>query len=540
MSGRIAATTLAFIIALLVVPAGVPAATTCELTASVLDVTLSAGNDTADLDVVAGEIRVAGAGGLVTCAGATPTVGNTDAISVHNTPGLFDTDVTLIEPDTFAPGPTDEPGDDEIEIFVNLNDSEESQLRINTPSAGGNVVLGAGGINPNATIGEDQPDADVIPNMVPAIVVNGSTGPDFISANGERGTGGPMQDNVSLDGGGGVDNLSGGDGNDGISGTGSDLKGNAGNDILAGGSDPSVLSGGAGEDLLVAGTLGDLLLGGDGTDTADYEFLAAGVTIDLAETHEDVEHVIGSAFADVLRGDEGPNLLNGMQGDDVIEGRGGVDELRGREGADSLELRDGGPDTANCGLDADTVTVDAAGVDTLVDCENVLFPGLGPGPGGPGPGGGGPGGGGPVGGGDVTLPSITRYRLSAATFAAASKGPSVAAVRKAKVGTTVHYTLSEFATVRFAVERARGGRRVRGTCRPPTRRNQRRSPCTSYRRLRGSFTHAEEQGPNRFKFTGRLRGRKLGPGRYRLVATATDAAGNRSKPKRVKFTIVVS
>ena len=536
MDRRIATATLAVIIALLAVPAGAPAATTCELpsTGSVLDVTLSAGNDTADLSVAAGEILVAGAGGPVTCAGATPTVSNTDAISVHNTPGLFDTDVTLVAPDTFAPGPTDEPGDDEIEIFVNLNDSEESQLRINTPSAGGSIVLGAGGINPNATLGEDQPDADVIPNMVPAIVVNGSTGPDFISANGERGTGGPMQANVSLDGGGGVDNLSGGDGNDGISGTGSDLKGNAGNDVLAGGSDPSTLSGGEGDDLLVASKLGDLLLGGDGTDTADYEFLAAGVTIDLADTHEDIENVIGSAFADVLRGDEGPNLLNGMQGDDVIEGRGGIDDIRGREGADSLELRDGGPDTANCGLDVDTASIDS-GVDALIDCENVLFPGVGPGPGSPGPGSG-PG---PVGGGDVTPPSITGYRLSPATFAAASKGPSVAAVRKAKVGTTVRYTLSEFATVRFAVERASSGRRVRGACRPPTRRNQRRSPCTSYRRLKGSFTHAEEQGPNRFKFTGRLRGRKLEPGRYRLVATATDAAGNRSKPKRVRFTIAV-
>src|ERR1044072_7778855 len=180
MDRRIAATTLAVLIALLPVPGGRAAATTCELTASVLDVTLSAGNDTADLDAVAGEIRVVGAGGPVACAGTTTTVGNTEAISVHNTPGLFDTDVTLVEPDTFAPGPTDEPGDDEIEIFVNLNDSEESQLRINTPSAGGSIVLGAGGINPNATIGEDQPDADVIPNMVPAIVVNGSGGPDFI------------------------------------------------------------------------------------------------------------------------------------------------------------------------------------------------------------------------------------------------------------------------------------------------------------------------------------------------------------------------
>jgi hypothetical protein len=92
--------------------------------------------------------------------------------------------------------------------------------------------------------------------------------------------------------------------------------------------------------------------------------------------------------------------------------------------------------------------------------------------------------------------------------------------------------------VRFTVERARPGRRVRGRCVKPTRRNRTRRKCTRYVRQRGSFTVAAGAGETRFRFTGRLRGRKLRPGRYRLVAVATDDTGKRSAPKRARFTIV--
>jgi len=56
--------------------------------------------------------------------------------------------------------------------------------------------------------------------------------------------------------------------------------------------------------------------------------------------------------------------------------------------------------------------------------------------------------------------------------------------------------------------------------------------------LRGAFTHPGKAGNNRFKFSGRLRGRKLRPSRYRLRAVATDPAGNKSRTKRSRFRIV--
>jgi uncharacterized delta-60 repeat protein len=107
-----------------------------------------------------------------------------------------------------------------------------------------------------------------------------------------------------------------------------------------------------------------------------------------------------------------------------------------------------------------------------------------------------------------------------------------------QIGTTVTYRLSEPATVTWRVRRARPGRRVRGRCVKPRRTNRARKKCRRHVRVRGSFTTAGAQGVNRFRFTGRLRNRKLRPGRYRLVAVATDSTGLKSAPKRAGFRIV--
>ena len=56
--------------------------------------------------------------------------------------------------------------------------------------------------------------------------------------------------------------------------------------------------------------------------------------------------------------------------------------------------------------------------------------------------------------------------------------------------------------------------------------------------MRGNFTDAGVAGANRFRFSGRLRNRALARASYRLVARATDAAGNRSTVKRAAFRIV--
>jgi hypothetical protein len=126
---------------------------------------------------------------------------------------------------------------------------------------------------------------------------------------------------------------------------------------------------------------------------------------------------------------------------------------------------------------------------------------------------------------DTTEPLLSALSLSPARFRAAASGPSIAA----RVGSRVSYRLSEAAAVLFRVEQARPGRRAGGRCVKPRRSNRRARRCIRYVTLRGSFSHQGGAGANGLRFRGRLRARKLRPGRYRLRAVATDAAGNRSR-----------
>lgn len=138
-------------------------------------------------------------------------------------------------------------------------------------------------------------------------------------------------------------------------------------------------------------------------------------------------------------------------------------------------------------------------------------------------------------GADTTRPVLTALSASPDSFRAAGSGASIASV----VGSRISFTLSEAASVGFRVERRLPGRRVRGHCVRPERSNRGARKCTRYVTLRGSFTFQGHPGANTFRFTGRLQGRKLAPGRYRLRAEATDPAANKSPLKAIAFQIVL-
>jgi hypothetical protein len=55
--------------------------------------------------------------------------------------------------------------------------------------------------------------------------------------------------------------------------------------------------------------------------------------------------------------------------------------------------------------------------------------------------------------------------------------------------------------------------------------------------LRGSFTRSGRTGSNKFRFTGRLAGRKLKPGKYTLVATPR-AGGRTGRSVSKSFRII--
>lgn len=67
--------------------------------------------------------------------------------------------------------------------------------------------------------------------------------------------------------------------------------------------------------------------------------------------------------------------------------------------------------------------------------------------------------------------------------------------------------------------------------------NRTRRPCTRLVRA-GAFAQQARSGRNAKRFLGRIGSRRLAPGRSRAPLVATDAAGNRSRPKRAAFRVV--
>lgn len=113
---------------------------------------------------------------------------------------------------------------------------------------------------------------------------------------------------------------------------------------------------------------------------------------------------------------------------------------------------------------------------------------------------------------DRVAPRIVFLNLTRRSFAPLRKGRSVG-----RRGTVIRYTLSEKATVRVQVERQKGRR---------------------YIKLRGVLTRRSTRLVNRLAFSGRIGSRLLAPGRYRFEVSATDAAGNRARPRRVALRVL--
>ena len=224
-------------------------------------------------------------------------------------------------------------------------------------------------------------------------VLNGRGGDDLL-------TGGLGAN--TLDGGGGVDTVTyaaatagvavnlgvltgqntGGAGTDTLAGI-ENVIGSNHADILTGDAGDNHLQGGAGADILRWSAGADILDGGAttgaaDTDTVSFVTATAGVTISLAVTGAQavngsattlvgIENLIGSNFADTLTGDDGANFLEGGEGNDFLNGGGGVDTA-------SYALASAGV-VIDLTISGPMNTV-GAGVDTLVQIENVTGSGF--------------------------------------------------------------------------------------------------------------------------------------------------------------------
>ena len=136
---------------------------------------------------------------------------------------------------------------------------------------------------------------------------------------------------------------------------------------------------------------------------------------------------------------------------------------------------------------------------------------------------------------DTTPPVLSGVAIAPRRFLAGRRVRPRTRTRP-PIGARLRFTLSEAATVTIRIDRLLPGRRLRQRCVPPRRApNGRR--CTRAVK-RGTLTRAGVAGANRIAITGRLRGRKLPPGRYRATLKGKDLAGNVSAAGRVRFTVL--
>jgi hypothetical protein len=129
----------------------------------------------------------------------------------------------------------------------------------------------------------------------------------------------------------------------------------------------------------------------------------------------------------------------------------------------------------------------------------------------------------------VTKAALSALKITPSKFRAASKGATFAKA----VGAKVTYTLSAAGTVRFRVLRAAKGIKVGGRCVAKSRRHRTGKACTRYVAVGKSISRVSTAGANSVRFSGRVAGKKLRPGRYRLQSV--DPAG---ATKRASFTII--
>ncbi|HYI37324.1 MAG TPA: calcium-binding protein [Thermoleophilaceae bacterium] len=353
---------LAAALGALALPSTAAAVTSCDHgTAGVLVITTSETRDQVILQVGAGNSIQVFDENLVTCSGGAPHTKSVDTVLVVDdsddptTPTANDGSmlVSIASPEAFAPGKTAEAtGASEIEFLMDTRAGRD-RLVLGGPGKQ-TLVAGSDGAAFNT---DGDPEIQGMP--FDDLLLFAGAPADYLSAQGGEGTGGALVNaaGVQILGGGGDDFLFGSDTPSG--------------ELIAGGpgNDTSVAYGG--DDLVYPGEGDDTLQGGAGTDRLSFAG-PEGVTVDLADvgvqdtgqgrdSFAQFENVTGSEQADRLSGDPAANVLNGSIGDDVLDGRGGADELRG----------DAGTDTASYAGHPAAVTVDLARTNQATDADKL-------------------------------------------------------------------------------------------------------------------------------------------------------------------------
>ena len=190
------------------------------------------------------------------CAGATPTVSNTDTINVLFSGDLAIADV-LLAGGPLAPGAAAEAvGAPEVEIQVSGRDG--GVLGVVGTRADDHFRWGPGGDNPGLNLnpaGDDDIDVTVLGENA-VLVAEGGAGDDTFSGDPI-----PSYGNVFANGGSGNDVLTAPPGN-----VDANFDGDSGNDVITGSASADTLRGDAGHDRILGGGGADNITGGTGRD----------------------------------------------------------------------------------------------------------------------------------------------------------------------------------------------------------------------------------------------------------------------------------
>jgi hypothetical protein len=288
---------LPLICAALLWPASSQAFVACSHSGAELTVSLTADDDSVSFQRFGSQIAVltgsslfeygdydGGSQILIPCSGGTPTVDNTDHVSVVQLPNA-DTGLVTIDESAGPLGPgatTESDGSSEIEFSLNLPGRLSGPLVGGTDAAEvftmGTLPSGAAGINTNAHASSD-PDIEVV--GASGMVVFAQGGNDQVTALGGPGFVGPLR---------------------GVPGS---AEGGLGNDLLFAGPTGSYFDGDEGRDRLVGSRRGDDLEGGDGKD----KILAGGGNDDIDALDRKKDRVIcGSGKKDQAIGDLGDRI----------------------------------------------------------------------------------------------------------------------------------------------------------------------------------------------------------------------------------------
>jgi hypothetical protein len=138
----------------------------------------------------------------------------------------------------------------------------------------------------------------------------------------------------------------------------------------------------------------------------------------------------------------------------------------------------------------------------------------------------------------VSPPSLTSVHESASRWREGKGLAQISGRKKPPVGTTFSFALNEQATVVFTFIHRLPGRKVKSKCVAKTKEDRHRPVC---RRtvIAGALSLTGHAGENKLVFQGRLsRTKKLRPGAYTLIITATNSTGMHSAAKLLRFTIV--